>query len=74
MQWWGAITKQFTELATSAMKESAGDAARSLATAMVKQGVDAAGQTMKKATSAPAPAAGTERKPAPRKRATKSEG
>jgi hypothetical protein len=74
MQWWGAITKQFTELATSAMKESAGDAARSLATAMVKQGVDAAGQTMKKATSAPAPAARTERKPAPRKRATKSEG
>lgn len=74
MQWWGAITKQFTELATSAMKEGAGDAARTLATAMVKQGVDAAGQTLKKATAAPASATGTERKTAPRKRATKSEG
>lgn len=74
MQWWGAITKQFTELATSAMKEGAGDAARNLATAMVKQGVDAAGQTLKKATTAQARATGTERKTAPRKRATKSEG
>ncbi len=35
MQWWGALTKQFTELATKAMKETTTDAARKLAGAMV---------------------------------------
>jgi len=54
MQWWGALTKQFTQLATTAMKESATDAAKTLATTMVKQSVDAAGQTIKKAVTAPA--------------------
>ncbi len=71
MQWWGALTKQFTQLATSAMKDSASDAAKNLAGAMVKQSVDAAGQTLKKAAGMPAAvarkAAG---KAAPRKRAT----
>jgi hypothetical protein len=57
MQWWGALTKQFTELATAAMKDTAADAAKNLATAMVKQGVDAAEQTIKKTVSAPAPVA-----------------
>jgi len=57
MQWWGALTKQFTELATSAMKDTAADAAKNLATAMVKQGADAAGQAIKKAVNAPAPVA-----------------
>ena len=28
MQWWGALTKQFTQLAATAMKDSAGDATR----------------------------------------------
>ena len=28
MQWWGALTQQFTELATSAIKDGAADAAR----------------------------------------------
>ena len=28
LQWWGALTKQFTELATTAMKEAGSDAAR----------------------------------------------
>ncbi len=74
MQWWGALTKQFTELAASAMKEGASDAARSLATAMVKQGVDAASDTLKKAVSAPGAAASAARKTAPRKRAAKSAG
>lgn len=64
MQWWGALTKQFTELATTAMKESATDAAKGLAGAMVKQGVDAAGKTLKKAAGVPAKAA---RKAASRK-------
>lgn len=54
MQWWGALTKQFTELAASAMKDSATDAAKNLAGAMLKQSVDAAGQTIKAAASVPA--------------------
>jgi prefoldin subunit 5 len=58
MQWWGALTKQFTQLATSAMKDSAGDAAKSLAGAMVKQSFDAAEQTLKKAVATPGKVAG----------------
>jgi hypothetical protein len=62
MQWWGALTKQFGDLAATAMKDSATDAARNLAGAMVKQSIDAAGETLKKATGVPvavARAAGT---------------
>ncbi|MBQ0961297.1 hypothetical protein KAK06_20235 [Ideonella sp. 4Y11] len=59
MQWWGALTKQFTELATNAMKDSATDAAKNLASAMVKQSFDAAGETLKKAVSVPATVAKT---------------
>ena len=58
MQWWGALTKQFTQLAAGAMKDSAGDAAKTLAGAMVKQSFDAAEQTLKKAVTAPIKAAG----------------
>ena len=58
MQWWGALTKQFTELAAGAMKDSTGDAAKSLAGSMVKQSFDAAEQTMKKAATAPVKVAG----------------
>jgi hypothetical protein len=54
MQWWGALTKQFTELAATAMKDSATDAAKNLAGAMLKQSVDAAGQTLKAAAATPA--------------------
>ena len=54
MQWWGALTKQFTQLATTAMKDSATDAAKNLAGTMVKQSFDAAGQTLKKAAGVPA--------------------
>jgi len=54
MQWWGALTKQFTQLAATAMKDSATDAAKNLAGAMMKQGMDAAGQTFKKAVKGPA--------------------
>ena len=53
MQWWGALTKQFTELAAGAMKDSATEAAKNLAGTMVKQSFDAAGQTLKKAASVP---------------------
>jgi hypothetical protein len=51
LQWWGALTKQFTELATTAMKDTASDAARNLAGAMVKKSFDGAGKR------APAPTA-----------------
>jgi hypothetical protein len=49
MQWWGALTKQFTSLAASTMKDTATDAAKNLAGAMVKQSFDAAGETLKRA-------------------------
>ncbi|MEK8034378.1 PhaM family polyhydroxyalkanoate granule multifunctional regulatory protein [Ideonella sp. DXS29W] len=49
MQWWGALTKQFTSLAASTLKDSATDAAKNLAGAMVKQSFDAAGETIKRA-------------------------
>jgi hypothetical protein len=72
MQWWGALTKQFTQLATTAMKDSATDAAKNLAGTMVKQSFDAAGQTLKKAASVPAAVArkavgGTAKKPPARR-------
>jgi hypothetical protein len=54
MQWWGALTKQFSQLAATAMKDSATDAAKNLAGAMMKQGMDAAGGTIKKAVALPA--------------------
>jgi len=54
MQWWSALTNQFAELATSAMKDSAADAAKSLAGGMMKQSFDAAAETMKKVAGAPA--------------------
>ena len=76
MQWWGALTKQFTELATTAMKDTGGDAARAMASAMVKQTLDAAGSTVKAAAGG---AAATHAKPAvkattapPRKAARKA--
>ncbi len=53
MQWWGALTKQFTQLATSAMKDQATDAAKNLGAAMMKQSFDAAGETLKSAAAAP---------------------
>ena len=60
MQWWGALTQQFTELASKALQDSNTDAARNLAGTGVKPGPDAAGATQETAadqTAAPAPAA-----------------
>ena len=67
LQWWGALTKQFTELATTAMKDTGADAARNVAAAMLKKSFDAAAPAAKKTDAAPAPAV---RKPA-RKAAAK---
>jgi hypothetical protein len=65
LQWWGALTQQFTELATQAVKDSAADAAKTLAGGVMKQAVkhavkktaSAAGKTLKQATGAAAGAA-----------------
>ena len=71
MQWWGALTKQFGQLAASALKDSATDAAKSLAGTMVKQSVDAAGQTLKKAAAVPAKVVRKTAGAAPRKKTTR---
>ncbi len=63
MQWWGALTKQFTELAASAIKDNASNAAGGIVGAMAKQSFDAAGETLKKAM-APIAAAATRKSPA----------
>jgi hypothetical protein len=54
MQWWGALTKQFTTLATEALKDGAAGAAKNLAGTVVKQSFDAAGETIKNASGTPA--------------------
>ena len=68
LQWWGALTKQFTELAANAMKETASDATRSLAGNVMKQSFDAAAKTLKGSPPA-AKTAAEKKKPAARKRA-----
>ena len=54
MLWWGALTQQFSQLAASAMNDTTGDAARTMAGTMVKQGMDAATDTFRKAAAMPA--------------------
>ena len=54
MQWWGALTQQFTQLAANAMQDGATDTARNLAGNLVKQGLDAAGETFRQAAAMPA--------------------
>lgn len=57
MQWWGALTQQFSDIAAKAVQDSAADAARGLAGAAVKQGVSSAGKVLKTAAALPAKAA-----------------
>ncbi len=57
MQAWSALTQQFTQIAASAMKDTATEAAKNMAGTMVKQSFDAAGQTLKQAVNAPMKAA-----------------
>ena len=40
MQWWGALTQQFTELATNALKDTSGEAAKAMAGQAFKAAVD----------------------------------
>ena len=53
MQWWSALSQQFSQIATQAMKDSAADTAKNIAGALVKGGVDAAGETLRKAAGMP---------------------
>ena len=53
MQWWGALTQQFTQLAVQAMKDGTADAAKQFAGAVTKQSLDAAGKTLKRAGEMP---------------------
>lgn len=57
VQWWGALTQQFTELATQAMKDTGAEAAKGLAGNLVKQSMDTATGALKKAAAMPAQAA-----------------
>jgi hypothetical protein len=57
MQWWGALTNQFAQLATTALKDSATDTAKTLAGSMLKQSFDTAAAGFKAATSVPVKAA-----------------
>lgn len=56
MQWWGALTQQFTELAAAAVKDSAKDAAlgaaKALAGSALQQGIQVAGKSLKNAAGA----------------------
>jgi hypothetical protein len=54
MQWWGALTNQFTQLAAAALKDTAADAAKNVAGNMMKQSIDNATATFKKAAAVPA--------------------
>jgi hypothetical protein len=67
LQWWGALTQQFTELATKAVQESATAGAKVLAGGIGTPLGDAAGAAAEPAAAAAAPAPG--RAAAPRKRA-----
>lgn len=53
MQWWNALSQQFSQVAANAMKDSATEAAKGLASTLVKQSIDAAGDTLRKAASVP---------------------
>jgi len=58
-QWWTALSQQFTQLATSAMKDTATDAAKNLAGNLVKQSFDAASDTLRKAATMPGAVVGS---------------
>jgi hypothetical protein len=49
LQWWSALTQQFTQLAASAIQETATDAATRVAGRALKQSIDGAGRAPEKA-------------------------
>ncbi|HEX6019297.1 MAG TPA: PhaM family polyhydroxyalkanoate granule multifunctional regulatory protein [Burkholderiaceae bacterium] len=78
MQWWGALTQQFTQLAVQAMKDGSADAAKQIAGSVARQSIDSAGKALKKAADVPAAVARTARdvvaggSSKPRRRASKA--
>ena len=50
MQWWDALTQQFGQLAANALKDTAADAAKNLATQAIKTAVDMPGKMVAAAT------------------------
>lgn len=77
MQWWGALTQQFTQLAVQAMKDGTADAAKGIAGSVARQSIDGAGKALKKAADVPAAVARTARAVVaggtkPRRRASKA--
>ncbi|HZF78531.1 MAG TPA: hypothetical protein VEZ89_01955, partial [Rubrivivax sp.] len=66
MQWWGALTQQFTELATNALKDGVAETARSMPGTAVKQAAASGGSAVKKAAARPGQGAtGTTRRGSP---------
>jgi len=57
MQWWSALTQQFTELATQAVKDSAADTAKSVVGSLAKASMDTAASALKQAARVPAKSA-----------------
>jgi hypothetical protein len=76
MKWWGALTQQFTQLATSAMKGGAEDAARTMAAAMAKppppEAKDAALAATNRTPAAKKKTPATKKTAAPAKRASRA--
>jgi hypothetical protein len=72
MQWWGALTRQFTDLAAGALKDASTETAASLAGNMFKQSFDAANQTLQKVVGAPAAVARAAAEKTPRAAAGKT--
>ncbi len=69
MQWWGALTKQFTELAASAMRESAREASKD---STGSQGQQAAGDGTSAPKKSGAPRAARKTIGAPARKRTKA--
>jgi hypothetical protein len=68
LQWWGALTQQFSELATQAVKDTATDAAKNLGSAVLKQSVSSASGALKKAAGFAMPGLAAKVTPAAKKR------
>ena len=50
LQWWGALTQQFSQLAANSIKDAGADGGNKLAGSLVQQGLDAAKAGFKQAT------------------------
>lgn len=53
LQWWGALTQQFSEIAAKAVKDGSAQAAKGMAGAVGQQAAEAAGKALKSAAGMP---------------------